>query len=83
MSSHHRERDDVDRHEPREKIEASDNPLAALRVIDQRFPPNATRDTVIDTRVAGVDYVASSCGHGVNLVGDSGWIESATFLRVS
>ncbi|MFZ4750896.1 MAG: hypothetical protein ACOYMM_10370 [Phycisphaerales bacterium] len=64
---HHCEGNDIDRHPVGEEAEPVDDPRAARGIVEQRLPPHAARDAVIDAGAAGIDDVTSATGHGENV----------------
>jgi hypothetical protein len=70
--SHDRERDDIDRHEVREELEAIDNPLPSRWILKERLPTDAPRHAVIHAGIAGIDDVTTTTCHAAESSGAQG-----------
>ncbi len=67
MIFHDRVSERIDPHVIAEKLSTRDEPRTARRVREQRLLPYAPRHAVVNTRVMGIDDVASPLSHQIKL----------------
>ena len=67
MIFHDRVGERIDPHVIAEKVSTRDKPRTARRIREQGLLPYAPRHAVVNTRVMGIDDVASPLSHRINL----------------